>query len=158
MNDLEQLLIEQACTRLVNEYVRRIDTIDTMKGYELFTDDCQLILRNRSKTFNGRKEYEHIAQNQKDGQHTGKYLQRHIVSGIMIDVKDSDHASGSCLVLLYRSKWDLANGPSPVLAPEMFHWHDEFVRTPDGWKYSKHEISPFVYVSPEAQWPTPWAK
>ncbi|MFK4719302.1 hypothetical protein ABIE89_000402 [Bradyrhizobium niftali] len=157
MNDLERLLIEQACTRLINEYVRRIDTVDTTKGFELFTDDCKLILNNRAKTFNGRNEYQHIAENQKDGQFAGKYLQRHIVSGIIIDVKDSERASGACLVLLYRSRWDLAKGPSPVLAPEMFHWFDDFVRTHEGWKISKHELSPIVYASPEAHWPNPWA-
>lgn len=158
MNDSERLLIEQACTRLINEFARRIDCLDTLKGYELMTDDCRVVVHGRSKTFNGRKEWEHIAQNQKQGQLTGNYLQRHVVSGIIIDVRDSDHASGTCLVLLYRSEWDLAKGPSPVLAPEMFHWDGDYVRTSEGWRFSKHEVSQPIYQSPEAHWSTPWGR
>lgn len=153
VDDTERLVIEQACTRLINEYVRRIDRETTEKGYELFTDDCRLILNNRGQTFNGRKEWEFVAQNQTKGQHTGNYLQRHVVSGIIIDVKDKDHASGTALVLLYRSRWNLAKGPSPILAPEMFHWDGDYVRTPTGWKFSRHELSPYIYVSPYADWP-----
>lgn len=157
MNDLERLVVEQACTRLINEFARRIDCENTLRGYELFADDCRLIAHRQKKTMTSRQEWEHIARNQKQGQDVGNYLQRHVVSGIIIDVKDNDHASGTSLVLLYRARWDLKKGPCQILAPEMFHWDGDYVRTPQGWKFSRHEVSDRVFASPEAEWPNPWA-
>ncbi|RXG85302.1 nuclear transport factor 2 family protein [Bradyrhizobium zhanjiangense] len=155
MNDLERLLIEQRCTRLFYDYANFGDFDDPVKAVRLFTDDASLILKNRGKTFSGRKEFEALFQNQKEGQLSRKMLQRHVLSQIMIDVKDSDHATGQARVTLYRAEWDLAQGPCPYVYPVIFQWNDEFVRTSEGWKIFTHTVSQFAFQAPEARFSSP---
>lgn len=158
MNDLARFLIEHECTRVIHDYALFVDFVDPMEAARLITDDGALVLKSRSKTLSGRKEIDALYQNQKESQLAGRLLQRHFLSNIMIDVKDSDHAAGRALVNLYRSEWDLAKGPAPMVFPVLFRWEDDFVRTPEGWRISRHVVWPAEFESPEAGWSNPWGR
>ncbi|QQO23674.1 nuclear transport factor 2 family protein [Bradyrhizobium diazoefficiens] len=158
MNDLERLLIERECTRLLYEYGNFVDFVDPMKAARLLAEDCSLVLKFRGQTLRGRSEFERLYQGQKEAQAAGRLLQRHVITNPIIDVKKSDHATGQVRVTLYRAEWDLAQGPCPKVSPVLFIWNDEFVQTPEGWRIRKHEVSEFAFESPEARWPSPpWA-
>ncbi|QQO23710.1 nuclear transport factor 2 family protein [Bradyrhizobium diazoefficiens] len=159
MNDLERLLIEQKCTRLFYEYCNFVDFDEPVRGSGLFTDDGSLVMKFRGKTLRGRKEFERLYQGQQEAQTAGRLLQRHVISNLIIDVKDADHASGQARVTLYRGEWDSKQGPCPKVSPVLFMWNDDFVRTPEGWRIHRHEVSGFDFEAPEARWPDPpWAR
>ncbi|QQO23717.1 nuclear transport factor 2 family protein [Bradyrhizobium diazoefficiens] len=158
MNDLERLLIEHKCTRLIYDYANFVDFDEPVKAADLFTDDGSLVLKNRGKTLSGRKEFETLYQNQQAGQRSGKLLQRHVVSQVMIDIKDADHASSQSRITLYRAEWDLKQGPCPQVHPVIFVWEDEFVRTSEGWKISKHTVLPMAFEAPETHFTSPWGR
>ncbi|WP_164935234.1 nuclear transport factor 2 family protein [Bradyrhizobium zhanjiangense] len=154
MNTLERLAIEYECTRALHEYTRLVDYVDPLKAARMITDDGSLVLENRSQTLSGRKEMDAMYKQQSEGMLAGKMLWRHFLSTLIVDVKDSDHATSEATVLLFRSAWDTSKGPCPNIAPEIFQWRDEYVRTPDGWRISKHVVTPFAFKSPEAQFAT----
>lgn len=158
MNDLERLLIEQDCTRLFCDYANFVDFDEPEKTVGLYTDDGSLVLRNRGTTLSSLKEIEALCQSQREAQRAGKLLQRHVLSQIRIDVKDSDHATGQARVTLYRAEWDLAQGPCPRVHPVIFVWENEFVRTSKGWKMFKHTISPISFEAPETRFSSPWGR
>ncbi|MCC8982869.1 nuclear transport factor 2 family protein [Bradyrhizobium acaciae] len=158
MNDLEQLLIEHKCTRLIYDYANLVDFDEPVKAAHLFTDDGSLVLKNRGKTLTGRKEVEALYQNQQDGQRSGKLLQRHVVSQVMIDIKDADHASSQSRITLYRAEWDIQQGPCPHVHPVIFVWEDKFVRTSEGWKIAEHTVLPIAFEALEARFSSPWGR
>lgn len=157
MNELERLLIERDCTRVINDYLRFCDS-DLMKAASLFTDDATLILEGRSLTYSGRREIDAWFAKQNKAWLAGRLVLAHMASQITVDVKDSDHAAAHALVMLFRSEWDAAQGPCPKLAPVIFDASDELVRTPEGWKMLKRVCSPFTFESPEGKWSNPWAR
>jgi hypothetical protein len=71
MDNLQMLLIERECTRLICEYANLVDFDEPEKAARLFTDDGSLILKNRGKTLKGRKEFETLYKNQREGQRSG---------------------------------------------------------------------------------------
>lgn len=157
MNDLERIIIERDCTRVMNDYGYLCDH-DLMEAARLYTDDSALIQKGRSETIRGRKEIDAWFQKLQDAVSAGKLVLRHVVTQIRVDVRDADHADGHSLVMLFRSEWDTTQGPCPTLAPVMFNADDEFVRTPQGWKISKRVTWPYAFEAPEGKWSTPWAR
>lgn len=157
MNSLERLVIEHECARVIYDYALFVDFVDPMKGAGLFTDDGTLVLKNRSQTLD-RKEIDVMCQGQKDSQRAGRLVQRHFLTNMMVDVKDADHAGSRVQVMLYRADWDSAKGSAPMVAPVLFRWEDELVRTPEGWRISKHVVYAADFQSPEATWSSPWVR
>lgn len=157
MDDLERLLIERECTRLITEYAKFVDYVDPMKAGGLLTDDGSLVLNNRhpSVTMSGRKELDAgVYQKQQEAVFNGRLLQWHVLSNIIVDVKDSEHASSETRVMLFVTDWDSVRGAAPTVKPHIFRWEDEYVRTREGWRISRHTCTPMVFMSPEleARW------
>lgn len=151
MNDLERLLIEHQCTRLFHEFIREKQYGDLLKAARYFVDDARIFLKNRGQTLDGRKEIDEHYGRLRDETLAGRVLARYFLSALVVDVKDSNHASSHVDVMGIRRFWDVSQGPCPTIAPEIFCWEHEYVRTPDGWKFCHQVTTPKSFESPEAQ-------
>lgn len=135
MDTLERLAIEADCTDLINRFAWCSDTFAYDEAVSLFVSDC---------TFGRADEIAHG--------HDGlrKFLARratdrrtcHIVSGIVIDVIDSDRAEGKAHSLVFGHKGALAEGEeAPLVSPDsIVRYEASFVRTDAGWRFSRFHI------------------
>jgi len=77
-------------------------------------------------------------------QRSDKLRSRHVLTNTLIDVQDAEHASGVTYLTLYRHFGDASLDPGPIdsFSPAAVgHYTDEFVLTPDGWRFAKRELS-----------------
>lgn len=136
MDDLERLLIERACARLVTEYCHFVDHGEAAKIAGQFTEDG--VWASATDTRSGR---EAIAKSFGRRQDNAARMSRHVCSNLLIDVIDENNASGVVYLTLYRHDGDPARRVSPTEAPDIIgEYRDTFVRTSDGWRFKQREI------------------
>ena len=73
-----------------------------------------------------------------------KLRSRHVLTNVLIDVQDAEHATGVTYLTLYRYVGDasLAARPiSPFQPAAVGHYTDAFTLTGDGWRFAKRELS-----------------
>ncbi len=134
MDDLEKLLIERACERLVAEYCHLIDHGHASKVADQFTDDG--VWRSAEVTMSGRAELVRgfAARERKTGS-----ISRHVCNAL-IDVVDENNATGVAYLTLYRHDGEPGRTIAPVGAPLMVgEYRDQFVRTADGWRFKRRD-------------------
>lgn len=145
MDDLKAMLIERACQRLVTEYCHLVDHGEAAKVADQFTDDG--VWTSRENTMTGRTA---IARGFAARQANTARMSRHICNNLLIEVIDEDHARGVVYLTLHRHDGAPERHVSPMGFPEMVgEYRDDFVRTPDGWRFRRREIAvSFVEVKP----------
>ncbi len=136
VSDIEALVIERACEKLIYEFAAAIDARNDAHLANLFTEDAtyarptdpNTVISGRDiivKTFEARP---------------GGRVTRHICSNVHIVVDSPTRAHGVSRVVLIA-------GPSePAPHPQFGHqadtrqligeFDDEFVKTPRGWRFS----------------------
>ena len=129
MDDLERMLAERACERLMHLYARYSDTGDERMP-DIFAEDGVLEIYQRLE---GR-----------EGIRSGRagrppLTMRHICSNLMVDVIDADNARGHCYVTAYVGPEGAKDLGLPAVVGE---YTDEFVRTTDGWKINYRLFTP----------------
>jgi ketosteroid isomerase-like protein len=124
---------ERACTRLVLEYARLVDSGRAAGIADLFTDDGVWegadgrLLRGRTEiraAFEGR-------------QGLTRRTSRHVCTNVLIDVEGPDAAVGVSYLLNYRhdSRDGAAVLPAPADHPKFVgDYHDRFVRVDGVWR------------------------
>lgn len=130
MTDLERMLIERACERLIMLYAMHADNYAPEAVSALFAEDAIL---NRGEgdavgrpailaAFNRRRPDAAV---------------RHISTNVVIDVLDDASASGVSTMMLYRN-FGSAGLPQPLPPLEMIvDYHDTFARTLEGWRFKQ---------------------
>lgn len=119
-----------ACSNLVTDYAYYRDQFNAEQFANLFTEDASLTVVNQ--TWNGRAEIRQRIEDLK----TGSTI-RHEMSTIRIVPVDDDHATGVSYATIYAAPAGVNTVSGFALMGE---YHDEFVRTNDGWKISKREL------------------
>ncbi len=119
-----------ACSNLVTDYAYHRDQFNAKEFSELFTEDASLTVVNQ--TWVGR---ENIAQ-RIEGLKTGSTI-RHEMSTIRIVPVDENHATGVSYATIYSAP---AGETSVSGFALMGEYHDEFVRTAEGWRISKRVL------------------
>lgn len=77
-------------------------------------------------------------------QRSDKLRSRHVLTNVLIDVLDAEHATGITYLTLYRYFGDasLVAGPiSPFKPAAVGHYTDTFTLTQDGWRFATRELS-----------------
>ncbi len=138
MDTLQKLVIEQACTRLMNQFAILNDQGRFSELGELFVENAvyarpiapDALIEGRANiraTFESRPK---------------ERVGRHIISNIVIEVQSPEHAVGTCYALLFSGsvdkpaeKFGLQASP-PQLVGE---YHDEFVLTTAGWRFKQRK-------------------
>lgn len=132
MNEIDRMMIERECERLVVAYTHLVDFGEAGKVAELFTEDGTWSAPGVTM-----KGWDQI----RDGFATREDMPRmskHVCTNLQIEVLDEDHAKGVVYLTLYRTDTDEAvariNGPMLV-----GHYRDEFARTDDGWRFASRQ-------------------
>jgi len=119
-----------ACSNLVTDYAYHRDQFNAKEFADLFTEDASLTVVNQ--TWVGRTDIQKRIEDLK----TGSTI-RHEMSTIRIVPIDADHATGVSYATIYSA-------PAGETAVKGFNlmgeYHDEFLRTPEGWKFSKRVL------------------
>lgn len=119
-----------ACSNLVTDYAYHRDQFNAKEFANLFTEDASLTVVNQ--TWEGRANIEKRIEDLK----TGSTI-RHEMSTIRIVPIDADHATGVSYATIYSAP---AGATSVSGFTLMGEYHDEFVRTAEGWKFSKRVL------------------
>ena len=136
MDDMQRLLIERACARLVTEYCHFIDHGEAAKIAGQFTEDGVWASPGDART--GR---EAIAKSFERRQDNAARVSRHVCSNLLIDVIDENNATGVVYLTLFRHDGDPARRVSPSDVPNVIgEYRDSFVRTADGWRFKRREV------------------
>jgi ketosteroid isomerase-like protein len=136
MDDMERMLIERACARLVTEYCHFVDHGEAAKIASQFTDDG--VWASPQDTRSGRDA---IAKSFGKRQDNAARMSRHVCTNLLIDVIDENNATGVVYLTLYRHDGDPARRVSPTDAPDIIgEYRDTFVRTSNGWRFKRREI------------------
>jgi len=119
-----------ACSNLVTDYAYHRDQFNAEEFANLFTEDASLTVV--SQTWVGRDNIEQRI----EGLKTGSTI-RHEMSTIRIVPVDENHATGVSYATIYSAP---AGETSVSGFALMGEYHDEFVRTAEGWKISKRVL------------------
>jgi len=139
LTDIEELLIERECVRLITAYAKRLDLGEVDRVVDLFTEDATYEVLGEFR-FTGREELTRSIPSRLSGT---PRTTRHLCSNISIEVLSNVEARGVCYFVNYRH--DSSTGeivePVPVSLPHYVgEYHDRFVRTQDGWRIAHRSI------------------
>lgn len=144
MDDLERLLVERACLRLMTEYCTYLDNRDTDTFLELFLPEATWIRtaplppidlagREAIRAFFNRRATHSVS--------------RHLVINPVVDVIDANNAKGVSFGLVVRGPAGDGTLPVPMRGLELLvEYRDNFVRTAQGWKFGRREMLRLIDV------------
>ena len=136
MDDLQKMLIERACERLVTEYCHFVDHGEAAKIAGLFADDGIFASPRAVKT--GRVD---IADWFMRREGNVARMSRHVCCNQLIDVIDENNATGVVYLTLYRHDGEVGRPLSPSDVPDIVgEYRDQFVRTGEGWRFKRRDI------------------
>lgn len=137
MTDMEHLLIERACERLQIEYCHLVDHGNASRIADQFT--AEGVWTSPDNTMTGRAEIEAGFLRRERAVHRRS---RHVCTNALIEVKDENNATGVVYLTLHRH--DDREDPArtrPSEVPDIVgEYRDTFIRTPDGWRFSRREV------------------
>lgn len=132
-NELQRLLDENACEKLISEYCHLVDFGNASAIADLFTSDGSwtgpgVTMIRQEDIRAGFERREAVAKRQS----------RHLCTNVLIRV-NGDEATGLCYLLNFRhdSSTGVAESPAPSSLPKYVgEYRDLFVRTTDGWRFA----------------------
>jgi ketosteroid isomerase-like protein len=138
MDDLERLLAERACERLIVEYCRLVDFGEAARIADLFTEDG--VWSGVDLVLDGREEIRAWFVKRQGLQ---RRVSRHICTNVGVDVVSRDEAQSVCYLVNYRH--DRPEGddamPVPTEVPKFVgECRDAFRRTADGWRFARRHV------------------
>lgn len=126
--------IEWECQRIMRRYYYHVDHYEYSEAVKLFTKDVDWL--GLGVKLEGREE---ILEGLHGGLGDGTI--RHMLTNVVVDVIDENHAVASAYNTLYSSpdiRYDKHDGPIPFEhATQVVEQWDELNRTVDGWRISK---------------------
>ena len=138
---------KQACTDLILDYAYYRDRTDLAVAApgvaELFTTDA--ILNVGGNTFIGKQAIHDRIANQ-----TQAPLTQHLMSNIRITVDGPQKARGISYATIYAVPQPLKDKiPSAKGFAAIGEYHDQFVRTRNGWRIAERKFFPRIHYSPK---------
>ena len=136
MTDIERLLIERECQRLVTDYCHLVDHGEAERIAELFSEDG--VWKSPEVAMEGREQ---IQKGFARRQANAGRMSRHVCNNLRVDVVDEHNAVGVVYLTLYRHDAEPGRRVSPLEQPEMVgEYRDRFVRTPEGWRFAHRQV------------------
>lgn len=147
MDELDRVLAERACERLIVEYARLVDYGNAAAIADLFTEDgtwegTDLVLTGRDEI---RAWFERRAG-------VSRRVSRHVCTNVGVDVVSPDEAESVCIMLNYRHDRREGDTSLPVPADHpkyVGELRDRFRRTPEGWRFSSRKVE-VAFVRPRS--------
>ena len=138
MDELQSLLIERACNRLVLLAAEHADQHRAAEFAALFAPDA-VLRRPNAEPLCGREAIRAVY-----AQRPASRITRHLVTNIRVEVQSAEEARATSLVLLWAGSTDDEPGPRgrPAhAAPVLGEFDDRFALTPEGWRIVSREAS-----------------
>jgi hypothetical protein len=135
MDALARLTIEAECVRLMNRFTWAVDAMDYDQVVSLFVPDC--VFSRADKSYPGHAGLRTSLEGRPHDRTT-----RHVLTNIVIDVADADHASGKSYCTVFGHRGALAPGAeAPLGVPDsLILYEGAFVRTDTGWRIARWHI------------------
>lgn len=131
---VQRLVDQDEIHRVLYDYGFHLDAADPEKMLTLFTPDAKVSYGPRHGGA-GADDYLHTLANDKTGIAAFFAGTSHHVSNVVIDFIDADRANVRSVVYAYH-KYNRERSDGIVYG----QYHDEFVRTSDGWKIKNREL------------------
>jgi uncharacterized protein (TIGR02246 family) len=144
--DLQHLLAEHACERLVHQYARFVDRGEAARVAELFTPDGEWIAAD-GRSMDGQ---EAIRAGFAGRQAITRRLSRHVITNVLVDVHSDSEATGIAYLINYRhdADTDPPEKPGPARPPKFVgDYHFKFRRCDAGWRISSLRFD-LVFLRP----------
>jgi SnoaL-like domain len=136
MDELQKLLIKQACSELIVRVHNYVDDFEHAKIVALFAPDAVFGNAVVGGVLHGRDEIERYYNSK-----NRRVLGQHITSNIVIDVIDALHATGRSYFTFYFAGEGYTL-PSPFDGPmAVGKYDDEFVCIDGAWKFSSRTMA-----------------
>lgn len=136
MDDLQRLLIERECERLVTLYCHHVDHGEAAKVADLFSPDG--VWKGPGVLMEGQEQ---VRSGFATRQANTARMSRHVCNNLHLNVIDEDHAEGSVYLTLYRHDGEAERTVSPLEGPVLVgEYRDRFVRTAEGWRFADRRI------------------
>jgi len=136
MDDLQRLLIERACERLMAEYCHLVDHGQAARVADLFTENG--VWSSPRTTMAGRPA---IRDGFRRRQDRADRASRHVCCNPLTEVQDETHASGVIYLTLYRHDGEAGEPITPMAAlAAVGEYRDVFVRTAEGWRFERRDF------------------
>lgn len=136
MDDLQRLLIENACRTLVLHTAAHADAHEPDRLAACFTDDAVLV-RPNAPPLRGRE-----AIRQAYAQRPAGRLTRHLVTHTRVEIESAAVAHAHSVVLLWTGSLADEPGPQgrPAQPPQVLgEFDDHCVLTPAGWRIARRD-------------------
>ena len=127
IDNLDRLVIERECERLIQLYAFYADHHRHIEMADLFTADGVLD-RGNGAVQGKEKIRQALEQRRPDA------IVRHISSNVIVDVRKPDQASATSIMTLYRVFGSNEPGQALELPEMVADYHDEFRRMSEGWR------------------------
>ncbi len=145
LSDLEIMTIQRVCERLVLDFADCSDRQDYDAMILLFTENA-ILTRPSGDSLAGRaailKSYQSKA---------GQRITRHVCTNIRVAVDSADAARGLTYAVIYSAKAGQASeghfGIKAEARQMVGEFEDEFVRTPEGWRFSTRRARFVMHTS-----------
>jgi hypothetical protein len=134
MDNIQTLIDEAECLRLVANFANAVDRRDYAAVLSVFTEDG--VLDRLGERFCGKQEIAACL----DARST-QLATRHLCTNMKITFTSDNEAEGFCYVLFYSAETTPAQDPPFVpLAPGVAEYFDRFVRTRQGWRIRERKV------------------
>ncbi len=136
MNELERMLVAEACREIILRASAATDANDAAAFAGFFTD-AAVLERPNAAPISGRE-----AIREAYAKRSPERLTRHLVTNILVEVQGPDAARTTSLVLLWSGNSKDTIGPQgrPADARQVVgEFHDELTRGPDGWRIARRK-------------------
>jgi hypothetical protein len=140
MDELDRMLVERSCERLIMEYSRLVDFGEAAAVADLFTEDARwegtdLVLDGREAIRAWFVKREGIA----------RRVSRHVFTNVTIDVESPTAARGLAYMINFRHDREEGDDTLPVVMEEP-KWvgevRDTFRLTDEGWRFASRLVEP----------------
>jgi hypothetical protein len=138
MNELESLLIERACSRLVLLAAEHADQHQAAEFATLFVSDA-VLCRPNAEPLRGREAI-HAAYAQRPADR----ITRHVIANSRVEVLSATEARATSLVLLWAGSMEDEPGPRgrPARSGQVLgEFDDRFTLTAEGWRIVSRQAS-----------------
>lgn len=152
MDDVDRMLIEHECRKLMILYCHHLDHSSPEGFAGIYTEDAMYKPAALPEPIHGRPAILEWAE-----AYPKDRLGRHLSMNQLVEVVDQDHATGRSYAVVFREPNPRDGVLSARVTPRsVVEYFDEFRRTPQGWRIaSRYYQVQFMEESEEVR-PLPW--
>lgn len=139
LTDIERTVIAHQCEDILVKYTLFNEVADFEGTMSLYSKDAVLIGAATGRRVEGHDNIRAYLNEHKPGVSEHGNAHKQVLSNVLIDVVDRDHAKGTSYMTVYFYPAD--HSKITELKPtSLIKMTSEFKRTPEGWRYSYRKL------------------